>query len=362
MSGHNGIKKFAEGNRDGALLNYTYIGAVGSLFYGQTLTAAAPQTLVPGTILNGGLRFQGVAAGAYQFPTATAWRAALDASGKYVPGGCITFPLINETAADIEVDFGSGITTCDGSNTIRVAACSYANIQICETSPGVFTALGQSGVGASNAAIVNQNIGGGAELAGALVGPVGGIREFRTIESSDNSIGVTQTATTVDLTQTIASNSVSVIDLNNDILLPAQMWWPLTADYQTQSQIGTFLTSNAPDLSITDSKPTLHGIIVYARVVFRNNLPGNPALTYGIRILRNGVSRAMTMSPSNPQSIDTQVEVTLLQTGVNNPNTFTVEVYTSNSSMNPLEATAININVGADPLIDPNTVLRAFIL
>lgn len=144
MSGHNGIKKYAECNRDGQLLNFQTIGASAQFGNYVPVTGGLFTPLLANRLLQEGAVSLGAGlASPITFPTALTWRDALE--GNFFPldiGSCVRLTFTNETALPQQIDFpgvvnegnplhNTTMRTCDGTNTIIIPACTTVELNVC---------------------------------------------------------------------------------------------------------------------------------------------------------------------------------------------------------------------------------------
>jgi hypothetical protein len=187
MSGHNGIRKFAETNRDGAIESPQVSGALSSL--PKTRVAlGSPATLSAENLLRtGGASFNAGAPAVINFPTASDWKEALELDYAHGTGYCTKVQFTNESGAPIVLQFpgggpGNSMSTCDGTNQISIQNCVSFEAEVCERAPGewVVTPIGYPGTsGIAVNAIQNLvPVGTGANAIQGVVLPNAFIRTF----------------------------------------------------------------------------------------------------------------------------------------------------------------------------------------
>jgi hypothetical protein len=186
MSGTNGIKRFLEVNRDGQALNFQTLNATAEYNFatvssGSTITAAQLLTgqvgLLPGVV------------SPLNFPNGLEWENAIETKYPTSAGSCIKTTIGNPTNAPLTINLPgvlvtgnpprtTSMTTCDGTNSFVIAACSLVEIKICNQGPESYMVFPLQGGNAGAGISAIQSVGAGASVVQSGGAPTAFLRSF----------------------------------------------------------------------------------------------------------------------------------------------------------------------------------------
>lgn len=271
MSGHNGIAKYLPVNRDNQALNFQTLGAQAqygnaSLSSGNVISAA--------NLLTGQVELNTGVVSPLSFPNGFTWETAIQTTYPTSVGSCIYSVIANNSLAPLTINLPGTVnvsghttrmSTCDGTNSFVVAACSALQIMICNDGPEAYTVYPFQGSSASGIQAI-QSVGAGASVVQSGGAPTSFLRSI----IGGNGINQVQNANDVTLNfdgvntgagiplfvagvqasfkSLVAGTGVSLVDNGTSVTLASTLT-------QQQAYNNSALGPDTPTIQITGAYP-----------------------------------------------------------------------------------------------------------